>query len=710
MGNIGSAPETKTNSMESSTLISKKNSVDINEEEIVFEKILEVSKELLQRYNQEFLREEFCYDLAFVLEENLNKMSVNVLKEMAQKVEGSEVVPQIKMIMQYTPKQDEKFFIEGFEKQLEDYFWNQNIDFEKSIIDNAGITTENMDISDLRIFRDKNKLKYVDIQKINELLRDTNEFRREKNPGGNNEKDNVNLVEENKSGGGNIENFKRRLNSELSGRETSQPREEMKRRDQRVQIVKNNGREENSLNSDNLNIEKLRSALFQNRNNNPSNTNKTKNVNLNNNIKQLVRQLNVEINQKNKKVQDVVERERGEQNSTREEIRTQVNKIVQNIKPPSSTNSEKPKVNQQPPSSTNSEKPKVNQQPPSSTNSEKPKVNQQPPSSTNSEKPKVNQQPPSSTNSEKPKVNQQPPSSINSEKPKVNQQPSTTNMNKPKVNQKHPSTNMNKPKVNQPLQMNVGNRRDKSGKYVQYDLGREYNGPSKMCLEGVEKCMLSKKELCKVITENLIVRCNIVAAILTVLPNRKIRGGYVGGYLYQKFMNLGKCQVCVPYNYKDLIESTPIQLIKHVVQYADFLDPKSCKENGGYYMKLSKGEIEALYRNVPDKEQIDIGKQMNYNAFYIQCAKKLKESYFDNLKVLLTILEELRSQPLMNNVSLNELGKKTKEIIDTMYHLCQYYYIYAIVSLLNANLNQSKVGDVDLQKSFTKILKLNEKS
>ncbi len=655
MGNTGSTPDTKTNIVNSTTLLTKKNSIDSNEEEIIFDQILDISKELLQKYNQEFLKEEFCYDLAFVLEENLNKMSVNVLNEMAQKVEGTEVKPQIKMIMQYTPKQDEKFFIEGFEKQLEDYFWNHNIDYQKSIIDNAGISTENVDISDLQIFRDKNKLKYVDIQKINELLRDSvnqDGFKRNKK---NNEQENGMEMEENKVGGGNIENFKRRLNSELTGRESSQPKEETKRREQRVQIIKNNGREENSINSNNLNIKKLRSALFQNSNQNRNNNNNPKkNENLNNNIQQLVRQLNVEINQKNKKVQEQMEKQGMNKNSTREELRTEVNKIVQNVGTKVNTSIVKPPL-------MNNQK----QQPVQPLNSEK----QQPVQTMNNEKPKINQKPIQTMNGEK----QQPVQKMNGEKKE--------------------------------------NRiRNKQGKYIQYDIGREYQAPSKMCLEGVDKCMLSKKELCKVITENLIVRCNIVAAILTVLPNRKIRGGYVGGYLYQKFMNLGKCQVCVPYNYKDLIETTPIQLIKHVVQYADFLDPKSCKENGGYYMKLSKGEMEALYKNVPDKDQIDIGKQMNYNAFYIQCAKKLKESYFDNLKVLMTILEELRSQPLMNNVSLNELGKKTKEIIDTMYHLCQYYYIYAIVSLLNANLNQSKVGDVDLQKSFTKILKLNEKS
>ncbi len=668
MGNTGSTPDTKTNIVSNSA--PKKNIINSNEEEIVFDQILEISKELLQRYNQDFLREEFCYDLAFVLEEHLSKMSVNVLNEMAEKVEGNEMTPKIKMIMQYNPKQDEKFFIEGFEKQLDDYFWNQNVDFQKSIIDNAGISTENVDISDLRIFRDKNKLKYIDIQKINELLRDSvnpNGFKKNKNP----RQENENVVVENQEmetlvaeGGGNIENFKRRLNSELAGStknrgSSQQPQQQQQKKNMRVQIVKNE-ENENSIGSNNLNIQKLRSALFQGENKKPNGNQRPNTPNLNENITQLVRQLNVEINQKNQKMKEEGEKGKVNKNSTREEIRTEVNRIVQNQQKPVSV-------------STN-----INAKSPNSNAAKPPNANAAKPPNANIKPPNANVNPP--------KVNEEA-----SKPPKVNERPINSNVKPPKMNERPPN-------------------KQQGSKYVQYDIRREYQAPSKMCLDGVEKCMLSKKDLCKVITENLIVRCNIVAAILTVLPNRKIRGGYVGGYLYQKFMNLGKCQVCVPYNYKDLIELSPIQLIKHVVQYADFLDPKSCKENGGYYMKLSKGEMEALYKNVPDKDQIDIGKQMNYNAFYIQCAKKLKESYFDNLKVLLTILEELRTQPLMNNISLNELGKKTKEIIDTMYHLCQYYYIYAIVSLLNANLNQSKVGDMDLQKSFTKILKLNEKS
>jgi hypothetical protein len=113
--------------------------------------------------------------------------------------------------------------------------------------------------------------------------------------------------------------------------------------------------------------------------------------------------------------------------------------------------------------------------------------------------------------------------------------------------------------------------------------------------------------------------------------------------------------------------------------------------------------MEALYHNVPENN-MDIGKQMNYNSFYIQCAEKLKTSYFENLKILLEILQELKNQPIISNQTLNELGQKTKQIIDTMYHLCQYYYIYAIISLLHANLTIPKASDLQLQKTISSAL------
>lgn len=571
---------------------------NVSEEDQLIGQVLEVSKELLSKYNQEFLREDFCFDMGIVMQESLEKLSIPVLQDMGNRVlKEGETTPQMKMILQYSPKGDEKFFVEGFEKQLEDYFWNQPLKMNSKILEKEGL-----DASNLQLFVESNKspqkFRYIDITKINELLRDS-QYKGRFESKNQDRENNIEVENEVKSGGANLQNFRRELNMALSEKKKNRNIAQLQKK--KVNIVENEGKNENAVN-----VEFLRESLKN------GNQKKIPNVN------QVLNQLENEIkkkNEENRKVPEKVNRTEMRQN-----IKNVVNKMVKNT---------------------------------------------------------------------------------------VSAVPVPEPISENKVSKNEiPKNEVSKNRIPQ----NEVKRPNRENTLVQYRTRKDYEKPSVVCMQGAEKCSMTKKELCRVIADNLIIRSNIVAAILTVLPNRKSKTGYYGGYLYSKFVNLGKCQVCVPYNYKDLMDKDPVDLIKQVVQYADFTDYKSCKENGGYYMKLSKAEMEALYANVPEDGTVKIGKQMNYNAFYVECAKKLKECYFGNLKVLLEILDTLRSQPIINNVALNELGNKTREIIDSMYHLCQYYYIYAIVSILHANLSIAKSSDIELQKTLAKSLKKNSSS
>ncbi len=596
-----------------------------NEETQLFDNILNVSKELLSRYNQEFLREDFCFDLAIITENSLDKLSYPVLQDLGNRIQtpGEGETPQMKMILQYSPKDDEKFFIEGFEKQLEDYFWNQSVKMDQSIMNKEGLSMENMNISNVDLFqernKDKKKFRYIDLAKINELLRD---FQNKKSSAPQSE-ENTNMM----GGANNIRNFRRELNKALENTGKKNLSKVPKRR---VNVVAGN--------NNNINLNLLRESLEINKNKN-KNKNNTK-------INVVVENLQKEINKKN-----LNNRQMNVMNNKTKNGNKELNKKVEKIIEKNILNGNKAEV----------------------------------------------------TATAIPIVSAPQPNNMNKVNNLVKNEMENTVANIVNNKKKNNLTN-NKNKKNQKQQQQ--HQQD----IVQYHVKKEYERPTEVCMKGVDKCSLTKKELCKVISENLIVRCNIIAGILTVLPNKKVRGEYVGGYLYNKFINLARCHVCVPYNYKDLMDRSPVDLIKHVVQYSDFLDYKSCKENGGYYMKLSKQEMEALYNNVPQGSNVDLGKQMNYNAFYIQCAEKLKSAYFDNLRLLLEILEQLKSQPVINNVTLNELGLKTRQIIDNMYHLCQYYYIYAIVSLLHANLTITKSKDLVLQKSLARVLQKNKSS
>ncbi len=608
MGNTFGTSSNSEEIVEESQLMNK-NYTKEDENDLLMDNIVSISLDLLKKYNQQFLKDDFCKDFALVTDEQLNKMSLPVVQDLADKIEESKPSPNIKLILQYEPNEDDKFFVEGFEKQLKDYFWNQNVMYSNSFFEKEGLSTQNLDMNSLKNLREKQKIRYIDFNKINDLLRDFQ----------NHQSNNI-------VGGANLNNFEKNLLKNFKKNSSSSNNRKLK-----IEIVKNN----TELNNNSIS-KKLKESLLLNNNNNQNNKK--------NNIKNLIKSVNNEIkNKRNFNTKNYSSKKPNVNN-----IKNSMNKIIKN-------NNLNQKINL---------------------------INQLKSSEMNMN---IN----NNTNT----------NTIKNNNKKVNE---AIHVNENKMNK----VNNNKKMMNM-MGMNMRNK----GKYVRYTIPRDYQQPEQLCIEGVEKCSLKKRELCKVIRDNLIIRCNIIAAILNVLPNHKVNGEYAGGYLYSKFVNLAKCQVCVPDNYKELMDLAPAQLIKHVIQYSDFLDAKSCKDNGGYYLRLTKREMEALYDNVPKSESLEtmtVGKKINYNLFYIECAKKLKESYFNNLKVLVEILQTLKDEPFISNQVLNELGEKAKNIIESMYHLCQYYYIFAIISLLNANITPTKDIDRELQNKIESALKKKE--
>ncbi len=707
MGNVTSG---LTGTTENSSSTNKKQTeISISDEEqqtLLIDQMIDISLELLKKYNQEFLREEFCYDIAFVMEQQLNGMNIKVLRDVERKMneEGKELTPELRMILQHVPKNDEKFFIEGFEKQLNDLFWNQSLVYDPEVLKKEGIEEdEGVDLSGMNFFKEKNKFRYVDLSKVNDLLRDR-QFQKKKvnnametqnlqnnqqnlqNQNSENE-DEVNVEMENEevkmSGGANsnVNQFKQQLKNNLKGKNQKQNKPQNKEA-QRVELSGNN--------FTNNNLAKLRESFKQTLKN-PKLSSKNKA----NSIQELViEDLNQRIQKKQKTInnEEVIHAKMSNSNAKKNKLR--VRNLVTMVRNEVTNNMKKTMNNvsqQQQSSNKNATREELKNEVNKLIQQEMSKMNQNITKNT-----KVNQ-------SQKPQNNQlQKPQNNQPQKPQNNQPQKPQNNQTQKPKEEKVTENKKNNKTNNKMVNDKG--------MVRFTTSKDYQKPTQFCVSGVDKCSLSKKDLCKVITENIIVRCNIIAAILSVLPNKKSKNGhYFGGYLYNKFLNLGKCQVCVPKNYNDLKKFSPLQMVKHVVQFADFMDFKSCKDNNGYYLQLSKDQIKALYDNVP-KNETQIGDKTNFNKFYIECAENLKESYFSNLKLLSDILMELKNNPFINNDTLNKIGLKTKEIIDSMYHLIQYYYIFGIVSLLNANLTKVDEQEITLQKSFAKVLKKKSKS
>ena len=229
--------------------------------------------------------------------------------------------------------------------------------------------------------------------------------------------------------------------------------------------------------------------------------------------------------------------------------------------------------------------------------------------------------------------------------------------------------------------------------------------PKSFC-DNSEKCQLTKKELCIAISQNFMVRNNIIAAILTTIPYKNKDNVYEGGLCYQKFLNLINCKICVPHDYPNLKNKDINEVIKQILEKADNLDEDKCIANKGFFLKLSDKEKIILIRKARELsgDINDVNSKVKYNIFFEEFTQKLKNTYFNNLNNLITILEKIQTLPLITNKTLNIISIDTKNIIDNMYNLCHYYYVYGIISLINSDITEEIIKEDKLQSFVSKAL------
>jgi len=267
--------------------------------------------------------------------------------------------------------------------------------------------------------------------------------------------------------------------------------------------------------------------------------------------------------------------------------------------------------------------------------------------------------------------------------------------------------NKTEQKENKSINIIKENNQEKKSNEImrKYSVPKNYKFPLPLC-NNKPKCKLTKKQLCQAITDNFIVRNNIIAAILSSIPYKDKNGEYVGGICYQKFLNLEKCKVCVPYDFKNLKGQNMNVIITKILEKADNLNLEDCKNNGGYFLELTKQQKSTLVKKLEGLSEKEImnNPHLKYNLFFIQFTQKLKNTYFQSLNSLINILQNIQNSPLLSNSTLNKVSFETKNIIDNMYTLVHYYYIFAIISLINADLMETVKQNNSIQNFVSKAL------
>ena len=194
------------------------------------------------------------------------------------------------------------------------------------------------------------------------------------------------------------------------------------------------------------------------------------------------------------------------------------------------------------------------------------------------------------------------------------------------------------------------------------------------CNNKTTNCKLTKTELCQAIAQHFRVRSSIIATIISVLP-RKEGNEWVGGFCHSRLEALDRGRICLPPGGQLPKEKR----FEEILKYINNVEEEQCRSAAGYYKILSLKEKRALVTG---------GSQ--FNIFYLKFTLQLKKQYYDSLRKLKEILFLLEHEAAVNNTTLNELSRKTKDIIDDMYNKCQSNYLLAIIAYLKADLERTQ--------------------
>ena len=193
---------------------------------------------------------------------------------------------------------------------------------------------------------------------------------------------------------------------------------------------------------------------------------------------------------------------------------------------------------------------------------------------------------------------------------------------------------------------------------------------------------LSKKQLCERIVKNMMVKYNILAAILTVLPQEK--DGKLHGFCMDRYTSLVEGRYCLPPDFGRSLRGLKIDaLVPKLTKYMDNMRDNFCKKKGGLIKKLSESERKALFANINEK----------YNKYYIQHLNDLRKDYISQITELVGILKTLDEAVLIPNKQLNEIATRVKELVNEVYATCHRNYLYSLIALVHAEyevINQSE--------------------
>lgn len=212
-----------------------------------------------------------------------------------------------------------------------------------------------------------------------------------------------------------------------------------------------------------------------------------------------------------------------------------------------------------------------------------------------------------------------------------------------------------------------------------------------LCTDPTLPCKLTKMEMCVKIVMNLMIRNNIILAILSTIPIKNQNGDYEGSFTFERLTSLKKGRFCAPSPLSHVQDEEDDVRIHKIMRFLNMMDDETCKKSGGHLFQLT------------EKQMQDMLADQTFGKKYFEYGNKINAIYQESIRALLTILEKLESNFIISTNELNEISASVKNTIDELYIKTQFNFLLAVLVVMDFDFSKNPVKDMKIQERRRKI-------
>ena len=176
--------------------------------------------------------------------------------------------------------------------------------------------------------------------------------------------------------------------------------------------------------------------------------------------------------------------------------------------------------------------------------------------------------------------------------------------------------------------------------------------------------------MCEILAEYFKNKLYLISIILNVLPKIENNKIIKHSYCSYRLHSLENFEFCIPKDFR-ITKLNPKELIEKLIKY---INNFNCEDK----WIINNSNRNNLIKNI-----------IHFNYDYFKNLKEIYDNYYNTLEELIKIISILEK-----NITVEELDnimKKTSELLHEMFNVCQINYIKCVLIVIynNSNMNQN---------------------